>query len=911
LAILLLEQGRAVSAARLADVLWEGAPPDRARRTIHSHVARLRAELAHGDARSHGIDLTTTGGGYRIVLDDPGVVDVHRFRQLRSKASNSVDRSVAVAYLRAALDLWRGSALQGTASDWQREQLCADLEELRLTALEDFLAGSLELRREREVQPELAAAATAHPGRERLAELSMQALHRMGRRAEALAVYARTRSYLVNELGLDPGPALSRLQEAILRDEAPPALPADGGAGTSPTDATVPRQLPGDPATFAGRGDALRALDGLLSASGADPPRPVVISAITGTAGVGKTALAVHWGHQISGRFPDGQLYVNLRGFDPGGRPMEPAEALRDLLDALQVPPHRVPASVDAQAGLYRSVLAGRRMLVLLDNARDAEQVRPLLPGSAGCLALVTSRDQLSNLVAAEGAHPFVLDLLTRQDARQLLARRLGHERASAEPDATDEIIDRCARLPLALAIVAARAALQPRLRLRTLADQLCEAGGLDATTGPGSAFDLREVFSWSYRTLSTDTRRLFRLLGLHPGPDFSVPAAASLAGIQVSRARHLLLELGRAHLVAELSRGRYTFHDLLRAYATDLAQTVDTAADRRSALHRLLDHYLVTAHTAALLLSPYRSSITLTPARTGAAPVQLAYHDQAWIWFTSEYGALRAAIVEASHAGFDTHCWQLAWALSSIQDRRGHWPDQIATQRVALDAARRGADRNGQAHAHRCIGLASIRLCDYGEAHSHLQQAVQLFHEVGDTAGQALAHGNLGQLSGRQANHRDALFHTKRALELLRAAGAPRVAVAAALNNVGLALGLNGDYRQALSCCREALALFGDDDPQGRGATWDTLGFSHHQLRDYDQALSCYERALHLYRETNDPLNQADVLTHLGDTHHTTGDDTGAWDAWQQAAALLDELDHPDADQVREKLHKLHGRHA
>jgi hypothetical protein len=379
----------------------------------------------------------------------------------------------------------------------------------------------------------------------------------------------------------------------------------------------------------------------------------VVVAAIAGTAGIGKTALAVHWAHRVADRFPDGQLYVNLRGFDPSGSPMAPAEAVRGFLDGLQVPPQGIPASLEAQAGLYRSLLAGRRMLVLLDNARDAGQVAPLLPGAPGCLVLVTSRNQLPGLVAAAGAHPVALDLLSRDEAVQLLARRLGDDRLTAEPDATDELVTWCAGLPLALAIVAARVATHPAFPLAVLADQLREArDGLDGFDAGDTTTDARAVFSWSYRALSAPAARLFRLLGLHPGADVTTGAAASLAGLPPAHVRPMLAELASAHLVTEHTPGRYAFHDLLRAYAGELAHTMDTGTDRWAATRRLLDHYLHIAHAADLLLYRHGETITLPPPEPAVAAAHLGDYDQAMAWFTAEHRVLLAAIDHAARTG-------------------------------------------------------------------------------------------------------------------------------------------------------------------------------------------------------------------------------------------------------------------
>jgi hypothetical protein len=369
------------------------------------------------------------------------------------------------------------------------------------------------------------------------------------------------------------------------------SVDGEGSAVTSPLLLSVhqpPRQLPADTAGFTGRGPELLELGRLLSQSGRPPA--VVISAIAGTAGTGKTTLAVHWAHRVAGRFPDGQLYVNLRGFHPTGTPVTPAEAIRGFLDALGIPPQRIPTSLDAQAALYRSLLAERRMLIVLDNAACSEQVRPLLPASPTCLVLVTSRHHLTSLTVLEAAHPITLDLLSTTEARQLLAQRLGADRVEAEPHAVEQIITGCARLPLALAIVAARAATHPRFPLATIAVQLRQTRSrLDALTGDEPATDLRAVFSWSYHTLSAEAARLFRLAGLHPGPDISTPAVASLAGLPPPHVPPLLAELTGAHLLTEHTPGRYSLHDLLRAYATEQAHHHDSEKQHHAATTRVV----------------------------------------------------------------------------------------------------------------------------------------------------------------------------------------------------------------------------------------------------------------------------------------------------------------------------------
>jgi tetratricopeptide (TPR) repeat protein len=675
----------------------------------------------------------------------------------------------------------------------------------------------------------------------------------------------------------------------------------------------IPAQLPADVSVFTGRAQHLADLDRLLattaneaqgSGEGDRRSNAVVISAVSGTAGVGKTALAVHWAHRVARQFPDGQLYVNLRGFDPGGSVMNPAEAVRGFLDALEMAPQRIPVGLDAQAALYRSLLSGRRMLVVLDNARDAGQVRPLLPGAPGCLVLVTSRNQMSGLVAADGAYSVALDLLTPAESRQLLVSRLGPDRVTAEPQAVDEIIARCARLPLAMAIVAARAATHPHFPLHTLAADLRDSHNrLDAFAGGDPATDVRAVFSWSYYTLTQDAARLFRLLGLHPGPDISAPAAASLTALPPLQVRPMLAELARAHLIAEHVPGRYTFHDLLRIYAHEVAHSADTDDQRHSATYRMLDHYLHTGHTAERLLDPGREPIALLPPQLGTTPEELADHEQAMAWFTTEHGVLLAAVAHAADAGFDTHAWQLAWILTNYLDRQGYWQDQAATGRAALNAARRLADPSAQAHAHRLLARPYIHLGRYDEAYTHLQHVLDLERRSGDLAGQAHIYLVLAVVWDRQGRHAEALDHAQQALDQFRAAG-HQGGQARALNAVGWYHSQLGNHHEALTACQQALTLNQVTGERfGEAATWDSLGYAHHHLGHHEQAITCYQHALDLVRNLGDRYYEANALIHLGETHHAAGNPNAARDAWQQALTILNDIDHPAGDELRTKL--------
>jgi DNA-binding SARP family transcriptional activator len=927
LAALLLGAGRAVSLDELAETLWGSSPPRSARVTLQNYVRRLRRALADtGDSR-----ISTLPHGYlmSVAADE---LDVSRFEALQVAARGAARKGAwdqAAAQMRAALSLWRGEPLADVPSELLALREAPRLTEMRLQAVEARIDADLHLGRNSAVIAELRQLASVHPLRERLHALLMLALYRDGRQAEALAAYQRARRILIDELGVEPGQELRRLEHQILT--ADPALetlsplPAGSGpgparagsgpgdaaagggpraAGLRPADGTaVPRLLPAPVAHFAGRQSELKALSRLLDEDGAQAQGTVVISAIGGTAGVGKTALAVHWAHQVAGRFGDGQLYVNLRGFGPSGTPVTPADAVRRFLDALQVPASQIPPGPEAQQDLYRSLLAGRRMLIVLDNASDAAQVRPLLPGGPGCLVLVTSRCQLTSLIAAEGAHPLTLDVLSPAEASELLERRLGPERIAAEPDAAIELTRLCARLPLALAIAAARAAVNPGQPLAAVVTELRDAGRLDALDVGDPAASVRAVFSWSYQQLTGEAARMFRLLGIHPGPDITVPAAASLAGRAQPQARALLRELGRAHLIAEHVPGRYAFHDLLRAYAAEQAHHTGSQAGREATVGRVLDHYLHTAARAARLINPATEPVALAPPRPGAAPEQPADYPQALAWLEREHQVLLAALTLAAGSGFDSHAWQLPWAMEPFLKAGGLWQENAATQRAALAAATRQGDAAAQALSGRLLANACTNLGDHDQALGHYASSLTLYQRLGNRLGQARIQHSLGLLAERRGRYADALSHAEQALRLCQAIG-DKAGQAAALNNVGWYHGLLGDYQQARAFCRQALTLNAEVGHRWlEGDAWDSLGYAEHHLGNLAEAAACYQRALSIAQEYGDRRLEAETLTHLGDTCHAAGKLAQARQAWQQALAILKDLQDPYADQVRAKL--------
>ena len=666
----------------------------------------------------------------------------------------------------------------------------------------------------------------------------------------------------------------------------------------------MPRQLPVATRYFTGRSTELNALTELLD-HGSLNGRAVVISAIGGTAGVGKTALAVHWAHQVVKRFPDGQLYVNLRGFDPAGRPVPAAEAVRGFLDAFGLPPERIPPGLEAQIGLYRSLVADRRVLIVLDNASDPGQVRPLLAGSPDCVTVVTSRNQLTSLAVTEGADLLTLDLLTQADASDLLACRLGAGRLADEPHAAARMIALCARLPLALSIVAARAAARPAIPLARLAEELGDPRGrLDVLHAGDPSVGVRGVFSWSYLSLSEDAARMFRLLGLHPGPDVSVRAAASLAGLSPRNARRMLDELASAHLVTEHQNGRFVFHDLLRAYAAEQAHSDESEAERRSAVGRMLDYYTHAGWAAALLLNPRRDSPgPPVPPRPGTSSAGLVDYAGALAWFEAEERTLLGAITQAADTGFEANAWRIAWSLADHLDRRGHLSEWAAAQRTAVAAATRLGDLVVQAYTHRGLGRASTELGLYHDADSSFRRALDLYRQLGDRDGEAHTHLGLARVYEFLGQYREALDQASHGLALFHESD-DRVGLAKALNATGWYDAHMSNYRRALGRCAQALDLYRKvGDRRGEATTRDSLGYVHHHLGDHPGALASYQEALEIFVEIGDRHNQAATLTRMGGTYEAAAESRAAREAWEQALAILDDLDHPSAGQVRIKL--------
>jgi len=903
LAALVVRVGHVLSVDELAEAVWDGEPPPGARVTLRSYVKRLRQVLGP----VLGQRIVTRDPGYLINAGD-AEVDLKRFEVLcrgGRKACDAAAWQEASDLLTQALGLWRGTPLADIRSQVLQRLEVPRLEQLRLQAAECRIEAGLHLGHHGQLVPGLQALVAEHPLRERFHAQLMLALDGCGRRAEALAVYREARGILVGDLGVEPGPELRQLHQRILTGD-PQLAPA------VQVPVAVPRQLPAAVPHFAGRQDELAALTALLKRpGGAGGTHAVVISAIGGTAGVGKTALAVHWAHRAAQWFPDGQLYVNLRGYDPG-QPMPAADALAGFLRALGVPGQEIPVELEERAARYRSLLSGRRVLVVLDNAGDVEQVRPLLPGTPGCMAVVTSRNALAGLIARDGATRLDLDLLPLHDAVTLLRSLVGR-RADEEPKAAAALAAQCARLPLALRIAAELVAARPATPLaeltRELAGQQQRLDLLDAAGDDRTA--IRAVFSWSYQNLSQPAARLFRLLGLHPGPDVAVAAAASLAGIAPARARRLLDELARAHLLTEQVPGRFGCHDLLRAYAVEQAATTGSRAGRRAAKGRLLDYYLHSAATADRLLYPLRRQIALTPPRPGVTLDELASHGQALAWLDAEHRGLLAAISLAAENSYDVHAWQLAFSLETFFYRRGHWQDWAATQHTALAAGRRLGDRYAQTLAHSGIANAQIQAGRPADVLGHLSSALRLREEAGDMYGQARVHLYASQALESQGRHDEALVRSRQALLLAQAVGAPTKSLQAeALNQIGWELARIGRYPQALRYCQRAVAL-GEQlgHKHQHPAALDSLAYVYRHLGRHAEAADCYHRAVELFDELGHRYQKAETLTYAGDAYHADSNLAAACRAWEQALAILDDLHHPDAEHLRAKLRQSTDR--
>jgi DNA-binding SARP family transcriptional activator/Tfp pilus assembly protein PilF len=927
LALLAVRANQVVGRDALIDGIWGEDLPAQSVNALHVHVARLRGVLEpERERRAPSRTLLATGAGYQLTLA-PGQLDAELFAERTAAARASLaagNLAGAARQFDAALQLWQGTALAGIPGPLA-EIVRTRLGEQRLAATEEHVDAILALGRHAEAVQRLVELVGGHPLRERFRAQLMLALYRSGRQAEALAAFADARRVLAGELGIEPGAALRQLHARILA--ADPALdiapsqeqpaaqeraeqtPAEqtpaaqetteqqpSAQGTARRDEALPSasrarpapaQLPADVAAFTGRASELAALGLPVTPSSAVP-----ITVVSGTAGVGKTALAVHWARQAASLFPDGQLYLNLRGYDPG-QPVPPGDALAGFLRALGMAGQQIPQDDDERAAAYRSLLDGRRVLVLLDNAASVEQVRPLLPGCPSCLVLVTSRDSLAGLVARHGARRIDLDILPQPDALGLLRTLIG-SRVDAEPDAAAALAAQCARLPLALRVAAELAASSEESSLSELAAELAdEQRRLDLLDAGGDGRTaIRGVFSWSYRHLPAGAARAFRLAGLHPGADFDASAVAALTAADTAHARGQLALLARAHLIHQAGPGRYGMHDLLRAYACGLAAEhggePGDAPDE--ALARLYDYYLGAACDAMDILVPaekhYRPDrppgAPAPPlagpglagtglagpglAAPGLAGAALAGPGEARAWLDAERATLVAVAGHAATRGAPSHATRLSATLYRYLETGGHYADAITVHGHASRAARLTGDRAAETSALVNLGIISWRQGRYPEAIGYQRQAMAVSVAMGDRAGEALALGNLGIVYERQGRYEEASDCQRQALALARETG-DTTGEARAVANLGSIAARRGDYADAVDWYQQALARFsGAGDRNGAASALPDLGIAYQRLGQVEQAIDCFKQALALFRELGDRTGEAEALNGVGE---------------------------------------------
>jgi DNA-binding SARP family transcriptional activator/tetratricopeptide (TPR) repeat protein len=860
LAALLVDTNRTVPVSTLVERLWGADVPAEPRNTLQKQVARLRQALGPSA-------ITTRPDGYLIEVPDDAL-DTLRFEAL-TRSARSAPPERASALLAQALDLWRGDPLADVPSEALHQEFVPVWTERRLAALEQRVEADLLLGRHDDLTTELSELTTRHPLRERFWAQRMLALYRSGRQAEALDSYQHLSRTLADELGTDPSPDLRELHQQILTntvDSPPPAAPAPAR-----------NDLPGDIADFEGRAAEL---DQLLQDGETRRPRPlaVVISAIDGMAGVGKTTLAVHAAHRLADQYPDGQLFLDLHGHAEG-EPTEPGAALDALLRAIGVPGERIPADLDQQSSLWRSELATRRMLLVLDNAVSAAQVRPLLPGNPACLALVTSRRRLTDL---DGAHTLSLDVLSPGEAVALFTSVVGVERAAAEPEAVREVLRLCGYLPLAVRIAAARLRSRPAWTVARLVKRLNGHNPLaELEVGDRS---VALTFSLSYQHLGRQQQKFFRLLGLHPGPDFDVYAAASLAHIDLAEADRLLEELVDVHLLQQPTPGRYRFHDLLREHARHLASSLLPEDAGRAATARMLDYYLYTSDSAARLIAPGQRQLRLDPTRQPDVSPQLADKDTAQQWQERELPTLVKVLDHAAAEDWNQHVWQLAHTLWHVFYLRGYVRDWLSTHELAAASAERARESAGLAASLLHLGIALFDSGRLAEAASRYQQAGVIYEQLGDIEGLAHVHNNMGTIHNDLGNYLTAADHHRAALRIRQEAG-DRWNESNSLNNLGIALFRLGDFESALDCYQKSESIYEEvGDLRGLGMTLSNTGHLLATTGRIDDGLQLLLRALDLTRQHGDRITETEILKSIGLAHYLRNDLNEAHSYFEQA---------------------------
>lgn len=904
LAVLTVNRRAPVRPGRLAEDLWPGRPPRNPVNQLHVLIHRLRQRLGDHDASI----LQSRGAGYMLMVSDEQT-DIGRFESLVLRAGAALraeEPETAEKLGTEGMRLWRGELFSGAALPESLTGAALRLGEERLDLEETLIDAALLLGRHKEMIGRLTEATAEQPLREHRWAQLMQAYYRSGRQADALEVYRKVYRLLDAELGAEPGDELQSLHKRILANDRSLLGPRPELTVASPLTVSRerPRQLPAAGRHFTGRTPELNRLTAIAHSHGSDtdadaggqPP----IAVITGPGGIGKTSLAVYWGHRCADRFPDGQLYVDLRGFGPGRKPGKTSDILSYLLTALGAGVEQQPPALDAKTAMFRTLMAGTRMLLILDNARDAAQVRPLLPGAGGCMVIVTSRSPLTSLAAVEGAHILHLDVLSEGHARELLALYMGKDRVAAETDAAADVARRCAYLPLALTVAASRAAVLPEMPLASLAEELADAQTLPETLNAGERnADVWAVLSWSYRAASPAARRIFRLLSIHPGPDVTAESAAYLTGGTVPATKRLLHELTMTSLISEKTRGRYSFHDLLRAYSRDLGATTDTDEQRDEALGRLLDYHVHLAHRAAVTLEPDRAGEIDPPAVESARAAALADPAEALAWLAAEHRTLLGLVDAAFGSGRYVQACQLSWAMTDYCRRSGGWEDWMHVLRVAMEASSILGDLRAIAHAQRSLGRAYCWRGLLDEGQRNLSEALAMFEAAGDLAGQGHAHRNLAYLYERKCDDAEALRHAELAVLRYRAAAHP-AGIARCLNTLAWYLARTGRCGQAITHGTEALRMLTElGHRSGEAGTWVTLGYAHQRLGAFDRATECVEKGLEILREIGDHDSEADALVQLAETQELAGDHVRAQKAWQRAREILTAINHPAATAI------------
>lgn len=904
IAVLAMRANEVVTGAEIIDSLWGQDPPASAHGSLHTYIAGLRRALEPGRAaRTPPRFLVTEGAGYVLRVDrrklDFSMLDHYREQAVRSRAAGDLD--AAQGSLDAALGLWRGTTLAGVPGPFA-DLVRTKLSEVRLALLEDRAEVMLELGEHGRVAVELSALVREHPLRERLVAQLMLAQYRAGRQSDALTTYYETRRVLRAELGIEPSGPVRELHEQILANDTSLDAPQSGRLAVSAHDQSlVPAQLPHTVRNFTGRHAELTALRGLLGRGAAGP----AIVAINGPAGVGKTALAVHFAREIAAGYPDGQLYLNLRGFDPVQSALSVQESLGQLLRGLGLDPKRISGSPDEQAATFRAVLARKRVIVLLDNAVSARQVLPLLPDAPGCLVVVTSRNRLEELVTPYPVHRVPLDVLTSEDSVTLLAHVCGDERVAEEQAAARRLAKLCGYLPLALRVAAERVTGHSHLRLSDLVEDLtAERDRLDVLdSGDDEASTVRAVFSWSYHALKPEPRRVFRMLGLHPSTEFDEGVAAATLSISATVARRLLASLAADHLLESTGAGRFRFHDLIRVYAGECAVEEETAEARLDGVRRMLAWYLHSAAAAGAVLGPQRRALRLGAPPDNCVPRAFGAHQDAVAWCETERTNLLGAARFAAEMGEHETAWHLSYVLWGFFHLRSHWPDWVSIAEVGLRSARVLDDPAAQAQALNDLATAQNYVGRSSEAKDNLEEALRLHRTLDLPVDEARTLNNLGVVCTRQGGPDEAIGHLKSAMRVLRAHG-DDLALSNALCNLGVAEAILGEHDVAI-----AHLLAGLEICRAHGHLWglsytlNCLGDAYRRVGMFSEAEVTYRESVVLCRRTGDRFGEATALESLGHVSADRGDIRASRGHWIEALVALDDVGHPHADELRAQL--------